>query len=226
MFSAVIIIRALLYYDETGKFNYPLPNAMNISFDFGLFLRFYLAVLFLPGTTFFKFFSEFIMSFSFFQAWSIFCNICENNGWRNYARRKAERWRRNRTLIRVGRWVSPFVVIFIEVPRPRRKVSHSVPCSGVIQFSRVVEFVPYLENLPLPPPCHALFFSELNLDCRNKIFYWNLWDDFWNDGSIRFYFYCILRKYVLVRENFLFQVSRKNFRRRVAWRDEGWRKVV
>lgn len=48
-FSAVIILRALLYYDETGKFSLSLPNPMNVSFDFGLFLRFYLAAVFLPG---------------------------------------------------------------------------------------------------------------------------------------------------------------------------------
>ncbi len=46
--EGVIALRDIPYFEETGKFSLPLPNAANLAFDFPSALRLYLLFLFVP----------------------------------------------------------------------------------------------------------------------------------------------------------------------------------
>ncbi len=46
--EGVVMLRNIPYFEETGKFSTPLPNAANLAFDFPSLLRAYLLFLFFP----------------------------------------------------------------------------------------------------------------------------------------------------------------------------------
>ncbi len=46
--EGVIALRDIPYFEETGRFSYPLPNSWNLSFHFPTVLRLYLLLFFFP----------------------------------------------------------------------------------------------------------------------------------------------------------------------------------
>lgn len=50
--EGLVIIRNIVYFEETGKFSVDMPNKFNFSWDMVLFLKFYLLVLIIPGIFF------------------------------------------------------------------------------------------------------------------------------------------------------------------------------
>lgn len=46
--EGVIILRGLIYFDETGKFSISMPNFLNFTFHFPTFLRIYLLFFSIP----------------------------------------------------------------------------------------------------------------------------------------------------------------------------------
>lgn len=50
--EGLVIIRNIVYFEETHKFSVELPNAFNFTFDMVLFLKFYLLFLIIPGIFF------------------------------------------------------------------------------------------------------------------------------------------------------------------------------
>lgn len=47
--EGIIILRSIMYLEETEKFTLSLPNPYNFTFHFPTFLRIYLLFFFIPG---------------------------------------------------------------------------------------------------------------------------------------------------------------------------------
>lgn len=50
--EGLVIIRNIVYFEETGRFSLDMPNKYNFTWDMVLFLKFYLLVLIIPGIFF------------------------------------------------------------------------------------------------------------------------------------------------------------------------------